>query len=394
MATVEPIVNRANHKCTINKLLYNFLWNGKNDKIRSGVCQAYEVGGLKMVDIKSFLAALKISWLKRILHDDGKLSKILQAMCPLIQNVKQRGGEFANIIMQRVKNPFWFDVFKHYKKISAKCTPVTFDDFVSECLHYNVNICRGKGVVCIRNWMDCGIVSLGHLVGPHGYLSYNEFKAKFPNVRTDFLLYEGILTAVKCYQRRLGLAVKENFVIGDAFVWRFLYKSSVKDIYSCLVRTSETPKCIEKWSKVLAVEIDTKAVFDNIFRTTREKCLIWFQYKLLYNLLPTGCFLFQRQLVDSPVCVFCKDAEDTLLHMFWDCPKIQNYWFDVQGWLHTSFTHCTDIIFSKELVILGSKANVVTDRILDLCILIAKYNIFIAKLHGTIPHLNVFTRFF
>ena len=60
-----------------NKLLYNFLWNGKNDKIRSGVCQAYEVGGLKTVDIKSFLAALKISWLKRILHDDGKLSKIL-----------------------------------------------------------------------------------------------------------------------------------------------------------------------------------------------------------------------------------------------------------------------------------------------------------------------------
>ena len=65
--------------------------------------------------------------------------------------------------------------------------------------------------------------------------------------------------------------------------------------------------------------------------------------------------------------------------MFWDFPKIQDYWFDVHGWFHTSFTHCTDIIFSKELVILGSKANVVTDRILDLCILIAKYNIF----HGS-----------
>ena len=79
------------------------------------MCQAYEVVCLKMVDIKSFLAALKISWLKRILHDYGRLSKILQAMCPLMQNVK-RGGEFANIIMQRVKNPFWFDVFKNYKK--------------------------------------------------------------------------------------------------------------------------------------------------------------------------------------------------------------------------------------------------------------------------------------
>ena len=61
---------------------------------------------------------------------------------------------------------------------------------MSECLYYNVNIRRGKRVVYIRNWMDCGIVSLGHLVGPHGYLSYNEFKAKFPNVRTDVLLYD------------------------------------------------------------------------------------------------------------------------------------------------------------------------------------------------------------
>ena len=93
-------------------------------------------------------------------------------------------------------------------------------------------------------------------------LSYDEFKAKFHNVRTDFLLYEGILTAVKCYQRRLGLDVKDYFVIGDVFVWRYLCKSRVKDIYSCLVKTSDTPKCREKWSKVLAVEIDIKAVFN------------------------------------------------------------------------------------------------------------------------------------
>ena len=72
----------------------------------------------------------------------------------------------------------------------------------------------------------------------------------------------------------------------------------------------------QKWSKVLAVEIDTKVVFDKMLRTTHEKCFIWFQYKLLYNLLPTGRFLFLRQLVDSPVCVFCKDAEETLLHNY------------------------------------------------------------------------------
>ena len=69
-----------------------------------------------MVDRNPFLSALKISWLKRILHDDGRLSKILQATCPLLENVKQRDGEFANISMQSLKKnlkKIGFDVFKH-----------------------------------------------------------------------------------------------------------------------------------------------------------------------------------------------------------------------------------------------------------------------------------------
>ena len=77
--------------------------------------------------------------------------------------------------------------------------------------------------------------------------------------------------------------------------------------------------------------------------------------------------------------------------MFWNCPQIPDYLFDVQG-LDTNFTCFTEIIFSKELVILGSEVNTVSDRILDLCILIAKYKIFTSNLHGTIPHINVAIR--
>ena len=52
----------------LNLLLYNFLSNGKHDKIkRSGVCRAYEAGGLKIVDVHFFFQLLKVGWLKRIL---------------------------------------------------------------------------------------------------------------------------------------------------------------------------------------------------------------------------------------------------------------------------------------------------------------------------------------
>ena len=77
----------------------------------------------------------------------------------------------------------------------------------------------------------------------------------------------------------------------------------------------------------------------------------------------------------ADLTVFCKDAEETLFHMFWNCPQTQDCLYDIQG-LDASFTRFTEIIFSKELVILGSEVNTVSDRILDLCILIAKYNIF------------------
>ena len=74
----------------LNTLLSSFLWGGKTNKIkRFGKCQGYEVGGLKMVDVKSFMSALKISWHRRILFDNGKITKILQVMCPLIQYIKQ-----------------------------------------------------------------------------------------------------------------------------------------------------------------------------------------------------------------------------------------------------------------------------------------------------------------
>ena len=35
-------------------------------------------------------------------------------------------------------------------KLYGKCIPATFDDFALECVHYHVNICRGKRVSFIK----------------------------------------------------------------------------------------------------------------------------------------------------------------------------------------------------------------------------------------------------
>ena len=57
----------------IHQLLYNFLWDGKGDKIkRSVMLNEYKDGGLKMLDIRSFNYALKSKWVKKYLDDNNQ----------------------------------------------------------------------------------------------------------------------------------------------------------------------------------------------------------------------------------------------------------------------------------------------------------------------------------
>ena len=49
----------------LEKLFYRFLWNSGPGKIkRKVVVKNIECAGLRMVDLKSFIKALKISWLR------------------------------------------------------------------------------------------------------------------------------------------------------------------------------------------------------------------------------------------------------------------------------------------------------------------------------------------
>lgn len=67
LPTDQRVVNEVNNLC------YNFLWDGKGDKIkRDTMISDYEQGGLKMVDVKIFSKALKATWIKRYLDQNNQ----------------------------------------------------------------------------------------------------------------------------------------------------------------------------------------------------------------------------------------------------------------------------------------------------------------------------------
>ena len=50
----------------INDLFYNFIWEGTSRIKRTVLCKEYCEGGLKMTDINAFIAALKSTWLRKL----------------------------------------------------------------------------------------------------------------------------------------------------------------------------------------------------------------------------------------------------------------------------------------------------------------------------------------
>ena len=124
-----------------------------------------------------------------ILHDDGKLTKILQAMCPLIQNVKQCGGELANIIMQRVKNPFWVAVFRHTHK--KKTCQANVHPWPLMILYWNVYItmliyAEEKGLYVPEIGQTVVIFCWYNLLVPINIFLTMNLKQNFPMLRPTF----------------------------------------------------------------------------------------------------------------------------------------------------------------------------------------------------------------
>ena len=195
----------------------------------------------------------------------------------------------------------------------------------------------------------------------------------------------------KKYQKKLNLDFDIDFIVNnEPVVWKYVSNCNVKSVYALLVKTNDNLKCITKWSDVLDTDVNAKEVFRKIVKTTGDTSLRWFQYQIIYRLLPCARFLFQRKIVDSPLCTFCENAEETLSHLLWECPKVQEYWSEVQSWFRSNFTHCNTVLFSEQLIVLGCTSDFSSDRVFDMLLLEAKRHIYISKLKGKTPHINIF----
>ena len=120
--------------------------------------------------------------------------------------------------------------------------------------------------------------------------------------------------------------------------------------------------------------------------------LRWFQYRIVHRIIPTNRYLFKCKIVDSPLCNICNQEEETISHLMWECEIVQNFWSRLLNILKEKCILCETLELSEPLILFGIKEKVITDKAIDLIILIAKYYIYSCKWQSKAPHLKVFEK--
>ena len=375
---------------SLEKELYNYLWEGKISKIKKAViCKSYSEGGLQMLDIRAFLSTLKVSWLKRLRKESDWRDFTLN-MFPYFADIDTLGCEYANTIMKRTSNLFWKDVLRHYKKISSKCTVSTIDEFMADCIHYNINILRDRKVVYVKEWCEAGILWIRHLVNLDGtFMNFQQFRLRYPTImRTNYLMYEGILNAVKLYRQRIDVNLTNTFKNFHSKVWFCIGKGN-KFIQSMLLRSGATPTAITRWNENYD-DLCWPKIFTMCIKTTVDVQLRWFQLRILHRILPTEKYLHRCKIVESPLCNFCLHEPETLDHLFWKCEFTKQFWEALVVLIQEKCVHVHNLHFDEKLILFGISDQVRTDKGLDLLIVWSKFFIYKAKLSKTRPRIQTF----
>ena len=365
------------------------MWNGPDKVKRNAMISDYDKGGLKMPHIESIVKTQKIMWAKRFLSFNFHpwkeflnigLNKIG------INNIMNRVLP-EKIIKSSDMSTFNKDILISWS--SFQISPVLLSEIGNQYLWHNTNITKPNGATLYSPRLSkIGVNQVMDIIENRKIFSINDINSKNFTILEKFEL----ASVVKCLPKQW----KENTYTQDTF--NFLsfncqlkrdieIKMKSKGVYKKIIKKITIPPSSENFFKSnfdIANE-SFEQIYCIPFNATIYTKLRSFQFKINHNILYTNEKLHKVKLSDTPLCTFCNNEIETLVHLFVECNKVTNVWKEVIDKLLQPFgvTNLT-----KSEIILGVETTPEQNEIINHIILEVKYYIYVCKLEKCDPLFN------
>lgn len=92
----------------------------------------YEHGGLRMVDINSYIKGLKSTWIRRLIKNNNSKWKTLLENSINLEKLLNTGSDYVMQMQESLKNDFWKEVTIACKEIQDNLNVKSWQDY---CCH-------------------------------------------------------------------------------------------------------------------------------------------------------------------------------------------------------------------------------------------------------------------
>ena len=182
-------------------------------------------------------------------------------------------------------------------------------------------------------WRDKGIATIGDLYLNKTFATFAQLKGKYTLSDTHFFRYLQIRDFTRKnipYFQSLPAPIELYTLLTRPPDSKKLTSRFV-DLFTSLNPTS-SQHLKEAWEKDLALSIsdnDWESYLGDIHKCSINSRHQLIQFKVVHRLHYSCTKLHSFYPSVSPICSKCQSAEGTLGHLFWFCPKLNQFWSDI-----------------------------------------------------------------
>lgn len=321
----------------LDSAISSFLWNGKKPRLRKEHLQKLKQdGGLALPNFRYYYWAANLCclsfWARYGFSDEGpkwveleKLSSssvslpaIIGASLRLCRNLKLNNPIVHNSVKIYIQFRKHFDL-----QNMSLSSPITANTFFYPSVQD----------AAFHAWQRQGLKNFSDLYIGDKFASFEQLSAKYNLPSSSFFRYLQVRHFVS--SSIPGFPNKPlNNIIDDMFSFSPTKKKAISTLLGKISNSnSSSIYTIKKaWEQDLQINISEED-WARVLRTIHSSSMCarhsLIQFKVVHRAHLPKSKLAKIYTHIDPMCDRCKSAEATLIHMFWLCPQIQQYWEDI-----------------------------------------------------------------
>ena len=375
---LEMITMKEEHIKKVIQIIFNFLWSGKNFKIKREICYLPRaMGGLNMINLRALIKVKRVQWIIRCLKESqGQIwSRLIENFLRCLDNISDidffalKVFDSTDLLKKADIPDFYKECIRSFQEL-LRLSKVRNEDEIVWCNDRYTFL--GKPVL-IKNWAKNGIHLLSDLY-TEGRLEESSIKNKLKQKSNFFFEMFRMKRAVP---ETVGLFDKNENVVngGKDFLLQMhfdipdngiksLKELTSKDIYM-IFNLSNVPDIPSQnyWSRKLTRnDIPWDIYYHvNLKNKLMPRNVADFNFKCIHGLNRTGIKLKAMKLGTSK-CSTCNLTDENFEHIIYECNNSKYIWPLIEKVLRETFDD-NAISVCKPVVLTGFFDDSTSDKL-------------------------------